>query len=39
LPDYEFRLSLGKGILPFGDGLSSGQTKNLGDVKIKVEEE
>jgi RNA polymerase sigma factor (sigma-70 family) len=40
LPGHEFRLSDGKGILPFGGNtLQSGQTKNLGDVKIKAEEE
>ena len=38
LPGYEFRLSDGKGELLFGDGLRAGQTKNLGDVKIKAEE-
>jgi protocatechuate 3,4-dioxygenase beta subunit len=40
LPGYEFRLSDGKGVLPFGDGtLRSGQAKDLGDVKMKAEEE
>jgi hypothetical protein len=36
LPDYEFRLSDGKGVLPFeGRTLRSGQTTDLGDVKLK----
>ena len=40
LPGYEFRLSLGKGVLTFGGSmLRSGQTKNLGDLKIKADEE
>ena len=34
LPGYEFRLSDGKGELPFGDALRSGQTKDLGDVQL-----
>ena len=39
LPGYEFRLSDGKGELSFGDTLRSGQTKDLGDVKMKAEDE
>jgi RNA polymerase sigma factor (sigma-70 family) len=40
LPGYEFRLSDGKGILPFGGGiLRPGQAEDLGDVKMKVEDE
>jgi RNA polymerase sigma factor (sigma-70 family) len=39
LPDYEFRLSSGEGVLPFGgDTLRSGQTKDLGDVQLKAPE-
>jgi hypothetical protein len=38
LPGYEFRLSDGKGELPFGGALRSGQTKDLGDVKMKAED-
>jgi hypothetical protein len=42
LPGYEFNLYEAKGDrrgeLLFGDGLRSGQTKNLGDVKIKARE-
>jgi hypothetical protein len=39
-PGYQFRLSDGKGVLPFGGGtLGSGQAKDLGDVKMKAEEE
>jgi hypothetical protein len=39
-PGYQFRLSDGEGVLPFGDGtLGSGQTKDLGDVKMKAKEE
>jgi RNA polymerase sigma factor (sigma-70 family) len=34
LPGYEFSLYDGKGILPLGEGLRSGETKDLGDVKI-----
>jgi RNA polymerase sigma factor (sigma-70 family) len=34
LPGYEFILYDGKGIVPLGKGLSSGETKDLGDVKI-----
>jgi hypothetical protein len=38
LPGYQFRLSDGKGVLPFGGGtLGSGQEKDLGDVKMKAE--
>jgi hypothetical protein len=37
LPGYEFRLSDGKRVLSFGGGtLSSGQAKELGDVKMKA---
>jgi RNA polymerase sigma factor (sigma-70 family) len=40
LPGYQFRLSDGKGVLPFGGGtLGSGQANDLGDVKMKAEEE
>jgi hypothetical protein len=40
LPGYEFRLSSREGVLPFGGGtLRSGQTKDLGDVKMKAKEE
>ncbi|MCI0458659.1 MAG: carboxypeptidase-like regulatory domain-containing protein [Gemmataceae bacterium] len=35
LPGYEFRLSDGKGELPIGGALRSGQTKDLGDVQMK----
>ncbi len=35
LPGYEYRLSDGKGALPLGVAPRSGQTKDLGDVKIK----
>jgi RNA polymerase sigma factor (sigma-70 family) len=35
LSGYEYRLSDDKGELPFGDGLRPGQTKDLGDVRIK----
>ncbi len=42
LPGYEFRLSERndnrRGDLRFGDGLGSGQTKDLGDVQIKGQE-
>ena len=38
LPSYEFRLSDGKGEVPIGGGLRSGQTKNLGDVQVKASE-
>jgi hypothetical protein len=37
-PSYEFRLSDGRGELPFGGGLRSGQTKDLGDVQLKQPE-
>ena len=36
LPGYEFRLSDDGGELFFGDGLRSGETKNLGDVQMSV---
>jgi hypothetical protein len=40
LPGYQFRLSDGKGVLPFGGGtLGSGQAKDLGDVKMEAEQE
>jgi RNA polymerase sigma factor (sigma-70 family) len=40
LPGYEFRLSDGERVLSFGGGtLSSGQAKDLGDVKLKADEE
>jgi RNA polymerase sigma factor (sigma-70 family) len=39
VPGYEFRLSDGKGELSFGDILRSGQTKDLGDGKMKAEDE
>ena len=39
LPDYEFRISAGKGDLPFGGSLRSGQTKDLGDVQMMAAEE
>jgi hypothetical protein len=35
LPGYEFSLSDDKGYLHFGSDLRSGQTKNLGDVRMK----
>jgi protocatechuate 3,4-dioxygenase beta subunit len=35
LPGYEFRLSDDEGKLPFGGALRSGQTKDLGDVKLQ----
>ena len=34
LPGYEFALSDGKGDRPLGEGLRSGETKDLGDVTI-----
>jgi hypothetical protein len=37
-PGYMFCLSLDKGKLLFGDGLRSGQTTDLGDVKVKGQE-
>ncbi len=39
LPGYEYRLSDDKGELPIGSGLQSGQTKDLGDVHVKANEE
>ena len=40
LPGYEFRLSDGNGVLPFGGGtLGAGQARNLGDVTIKADAE
>ena len=39
LPGYEFALYDGKGSLPLGEGLRSGQTKDLGDVKIGKSDE
>ena len=38
LAGYEFRLSDGKRELPFGGGLRSGQTNDLGDVRLKEPE-
>jgi protocatechuate 3,4-dioxygenase beta subunit len=38
LPGYEFRLSDGKGALPFR-APGAGETKDLGDVRLKAEEE
>ena len=39
LPGYEFRLSVDKGVLLFGgDTLRSGQTNDLGDVKLNRQE-
>ncbi len=35
LPAYEFKLSDDTGELPIGDGLRSGETKDLGDVQLK----
>jgi hypothetical protein len=35
LPGQEFRLSDGTGELPFGGGLSPGETTDLGDVTTK----
>jgi hypothetical protein len=35
LPSYEYRLSDGQGELPLGAGLRAGQTKDLGDVRVK----
>jgi RNA polymerase sigma factor (sigma-70 family) len=41
LPGYQFRLNEGKedrnGTLLFGDGLRSGETKDLGDVRLTIE--
>jgi hypothetical protein len=37
LPGCDFRLSDDKGELPFGDGLRSGETKDLGDVTLKAQ--
>ena len=39
LPGYEFRLSDGKEELPFGDAPRSGETKDLGDMRMKGEQE
>ena len=39
LPGYEFRLSDGKGELRLGGALRSGQTKDLGDVRMKTNSE
>jgi RNA polymerase sigma factor (sigma-70 family) len=38
LPDYEFRLSDGKGEVPLGGGLRSGKAKDLGDLRMKTVE-
>jgi hypothetical protein len=37
-PGYDFRLKDGKGEVVFGDGLRSGETKDLGDVKVTPSE-
>jgi len=39
LPGYEFRLYDGKGVLPFGGTLRSGQANDLGDVTMKAAQE
>jgi RNA polymerase sigma factor (sigma-70 family) len=39
VPGYEFRLSDDMGEVLFGGGLRSGQTKDLGDVRLKQKEE
>jgi len=39
LPGYDYQLSDGKGQFSVGKGLGSGQTKDLGDVRMKREEE
>jgi len=39
LPDYEFRLSEDLGVLQFGAGLRSGETKDLGDVRTEADKE
>jgi RNA polymerase sigma factor (sigma-70 family) len=39
LPGYDYRLSDEKGNLPFGGALRLGHTKDLGDVRLKGEEE
>ncbi len=39
LTDHEFRLSDGKDVLPFGGTLRAGQTKDLGDVRLKPAKE
>jgi len=38
LPGYQFRLSDDKGELSLGGGLRSGQTKDLGEVRLKAED-
>ena len=38
LPGHEFRLSDGKGELALGDALRSGQTKDLGEARMKPKE-
>jgi RNA polymerase sigma factor (sigma-70 family) len=38
MPQYEYRLSDGKGDAPVSGGLRLGQTKNLGDVQMKPAE-
>ena len=35
IPGYEFQLRAGKGSVQFGDGLRSGEIKELGDVRVK----
>jgi hypothetical protein len=39
LPGYEFRLRGDSGALSIGSGLGLGQTKEMGDVRMKAEEE
>jgi RNA polymerase sigma factor (sigma-70 family) len=39
LPGYEFRMSHGRAELSFGGALRGGQTKDLGDVRLKKEDE
>jgi protocatechuate 3,4-dioxygenase beta subunit len=39
LPGYEFRLNGDAGALSIGGGLSPGRTKDLGDVRMKAEED
>jgi protocatechuate 3,4-dioxygenase beta subunit len=39
LPGYEYRLADDTGELPFGSGLHSGQTQDLGDVQLKGKKE
>jgi RNA polymerase sigma factor (sigma-70 family) len=37
VPGYEYRLSDGDNVAAVGEGLRSGETKNLGDVRIELE--